>query len=113
MAFSDTCYIVQGITGCTCKAAKRHLVYIYNQREIIIIIKITKQGYAPPVDIVSKLLLKVSDTSCYYFNRQVFAQLEKALILEQKYDMLDPKLMIRDSVYPTYGSVGICSLLQH
>ena len=48
-----------------------------------------------------------------YFNRQFFTHLGKSLTLDQKYDMLDPKLMIRDSVYPTYGSVGICSLLQH
>ena len=45
-------------------------------------IKGMQQRYAPTVDLVSKLLLKVSDTACVYFNRQVFNHLEKALILE-------------------------------
>ena len=36
--FSDTCEIVPVITGGVCKAAKRHIIYIDNQCEIIIII---------------------------------------------------------------------------
>ena len=38
MNISTTCDIVPVITGGMCKAAKRHLVYIDNTREIIIII---------------------------------------------------------------------------
>ena len=37
MTFSDTCDIVPGITRGVCKSAKRHIVYIDNPREIIII----------------------------------------------------------------------------
>ena len=36
--FSDTCDIVPGITGGTCKDTKRHILYIDNSREIIITI---------------------------------------------------------------------------
>ena len=38
MTFSATCDIVPGITGGVCKSDKRHLVYIYNPCEIIVII---------------------------------------------------------------------------
>ena len=74
-------------------------------------IKITQQGYAPPVDLGSKLLLKVSDTSCAYFNQRLFNNWDKALTLEQKYYLMDPKLIIQDSEYPIYGPVGMCSIL--
>ena len=75
-------------------------------------IQIMQQGYASPLDLGSKLLLKVSYTSCAYFNLQVFTNLEKALTSEPKYELLEPKLMLQDSEYPTYGPVGIYSLLQ-
>ena len=39
------------------------------------LIKIMQKGYAPPVDIVSKLLIKLYDTSYCYFNLQVFTHL--------------------------------------
>ena len=38
MTFSATCYIVLGVTGGICKYDKRHLLYIYNICELIIII---------------------------------------------------------------------------
>ena len=66
------------------------------------LIKTMQQGYTPPVELRSKILLKVSDNSCEYFNLQVFTYLEKALTLEQKYKLLDPKLMLQGSEYPTY-----------
>ena len=71
-----------------------------------------QQGYAYTVDLGSKILLKVSNTSCDSFNKHVFTKLEKFLTLEQKYELLYPKLMLQDFEYPAYGPVGICSLLQ-
>ena len=53
------------------------------------------------MDLKSKLLIKVSDTSCVYFNRNLFIHLDKALTLEQKYELLDPKLMSQDYEYTT------------
>ena len=76
------------------------------------LIKIMQQGNAPPLDIGYKLLLKVYDTSFDYFNQQVFTHLGKALTLECKYKLLDPKLILRGSGYPTYDPVGIFSLLK-
>ena len=76
------------------------------------LIKTMKQGYAPRVDIGYKLILKVSDTFCSYFNVQLFTRLEKSLTLEQTYELLDPKLRLQDSEYPTYGPASICSLIQ-
>ena len=66
-----------------------------------------KPWYVTPEDLGFKILLKVSYTSCAYFNLQVFTNLEKALTLDQKYDLLDPKLMLQDSEYTTYGPVVI------
>ena len=71
-----------------------------------------QQGYAPPVDLGSKILLKVSYTSCAYFNKHISTQLEKSLTLDPKYELLDPKLMLQDSEYPIYRTVCICSLIQ-
>ena len=74
-------------------------------------ITIIQKEYAPPVDHGSKILLNLSDSSCAYFNRQVFTNLDKALTLEQKYELLGPKLMLQDSEYPTYKPVGIFSII--
>ena len=49
-----------------------------------------QKGYAPSVNIGSKILLKVSETCCAFFNQKVFTQLNKALILAQTYELLDP-----------------------
>ena len=77
------------------------------------LIKIVQQVYALPVDIGSKILLKVSDTSCAHFNRRVFTRLDRTLTLEQQYELLDPKLNLQDSEYLTYGPVGIYFLLHN
>ena len=69
-------------------------------------------GYAPPVDFGPKILPKVSDTYCDYFNLHIFTNLDKALKLEKKYELLDPKLLLQDFEYSTYGPVGIWSILQ-
>ena len=71
------------------------------------LIKILQNRYALPVDIGSKIILKVSDNSPSYLNWHVFNHLYKALTLKLKYDMLDPELMLQDSEYLTYGPVGI------
>ena len=47
------------------------------------LIKIMQKGYEPIVDVGSKLLFKLSGTSCAYFNWQVFTHLGKELTLEQ------------------------------
>ena len=84
----------------------------YLASTVLKLIKIMQQVCVHPVDLGSKLLFKVYDISCDYFNQRVFTHLEKALTLVQKYYLLDPKLMFQDSEYPTYGPVGICSLPQ-
>ena len=75
-------------------------------------IKIVQQGYTPPVDNRSKIILIVSYISCDCFNLNLFTHLEKAFTLAQKYELWGPKLMLQYSEHSTYGPVGICSLLQ-
>ena len=60
------------------------------------LIKTMQQGYVPPVDLGYKIILKLSDTYCAYFNRQVFTYLDRALTLDRKYELIDPKLMLQD-----------------
>ena len=76
------------------------------------LINTMQKGYSPPVDLGSKLLLKVSYTSCTYFNRHIFNHFEKDLKLEQKYELLDPRLILQYYEYPTYGTGGIFYQLQ-
>lgn len=80
--------------------------------EALRLVKIMQGGYALPVNTSSRLLIKVSKTSCEEFNRKIFNLLDKVKTLEYKYKVLDPKELTKDPAYSTYGPIAILSILQ-
>ena len=82
--------------------------------EALRLIKIMQGGYALPFNLGLDLLKKVSTTGCPYFNRKVFSYLDSVTVMEDKVGASrDPQLMMKDLNYTTYGSIALCSLLQH
>jgi hypothetical protein len=77
------------------------------------LIKIMQGGYALPINVGSRLLVKVSKTSCEEFNRKIFALLDTVKTLEYKYQVLDPLKLIKDPDYPSLGPIGLISTLQN
>ena len=80
--------------------------------EALRLIHILSGSYALPLDLGTKLIKKVTSTSSEFFNRKMFALLDKARTLETKYQLLDPASMGRDEEYTTYGPYVICATLQ-
>jgi hypothetical protein len=81
--------------------------------EALRIIKIMQGGYALPINIGSRLLVKVSKTSSEEFNRKIFALLDTVKTLEYKYQVLDPLKLTKDPDYPILGPIGLLSTLQN
>jgi hypothetical protein len=62
-------------------------------------IKVMQSGYAPPIRVGSKLLMKCTKTECEYFNRKVFDLLDKVKDMEYKYKQILRQLpMIQDTM---------------
>jgi hypothetical protein len=75
------------------------------------LIRIMKGGYALSVNTGSRLLQKVSNTSCEEFNRKVFNLLDKVKQMEHKYKVLDPRKICDDSEYSIYGPIALITTL--
>ena len=80
--------------------------------EALRLIKIMQGEYALPVNTGSRLLQKVTRTSCEEFNRKVFNLLDFVKTMEHKYKVLDPRSLLLDKDYHQYGPVGVISTLQ-
>jgi hypothetical protein len=70
-------------------------------------------GYALPINTGSRLLVKVSKTSCEEFNRKVLSLLDSVKSIEYGYQVLDPLALTRDPSYVTLGPIALLSTLQH
>jgi hypothetical protein len=70
-------------------------------------------GYALPINTGSRLLVKVSKTSCEEFNRKVFSLLDSVKSMEYGYQVMDPLALTRDPNYVTLGPIALLSTLQH
>ena len=79
--------------------------------EALRLIKIMQGGYALPVNTGSRLLQKVTSTSCEEFNRKIFNLLDVVKTMEHKYKVIDPRLILADDQYPLYGPVGLITTL--
>jgi hypothetical protein len=55
-----------------------------------------QNGYALPIRVGSKLLMKCTKTECEYFNRKVFDRLDKVKDMEDKYKLADPASITND-----------------
>ena len=76
------------------------------------LIKIMSNAYSLPLRTGSDILRKVTKTSSEYFNRTMFTHLDVAYRMEDKYALKDPALLRQDPLYPKYGPIGICGILQ-
>ena len=79
--------------------------------EALRLIRIMKGGYALPVNTGSRLLQKVSHTSCEEFNRKVYNLLDTVKQMEHKYKVLDPRKILTDPSYDKLGPIGLISTL--
>jgi hypothetical protein len=77
-----------------------------------IYIKILQSGYAPQFCTGSKLLQKLTVSSCKEFNRKAFAQLNLVKQIEGAYTVVDQKLITQDAEYATLGPIGIMAWAQ-
>ena len=69
-------------------------------------------GYALPLNTGSKLLNKVTKTSCEEFNRKIFTMLDSVKAMEYKYKVLDPLKLTKDPEYVTFGPIHLLATLQ-
>ena len=76
------------------------------------LLTIMGDAYALPVNAGSQLLYKVSKTSCEYFNRLMFDHLSATKRMEKHYRLLNPRAIMNDTDYTTYGPYGILATLQ-
>jgi hypothetical protein len=76
-------------------------------------IKVMQSGYALPIRVGYKLLMKCTKTECEYFNRKVFDRLEKVKDMEDKYKLADPASITNDPGYHEYGPIGVIAWAQN
>jgi hypothetical protein len=75
-------------------------------------IKVMQSGYALPIRVGSKLLMKCTKTECEYFNWKVFDHLDKVKDMEYKYKIADPAPLTNDPGYHAYGPLGVIAWSQ-
>ena len=80
--------------------------------EALRLIKIMQSAYALEVKTGSMLLTKFTKTSSEFFNRKVYAYLDRVRQMEHKYKLADPKQLEHDAEYAELGPVGIIAMLQ-
>ena len=80
--------------------------------EVLCLIHILSGSYSLPINLGSKLIKKVTQTSSEFFNRKIFALLDSARTLESRYKLRDPATMGNDPEYTSYGPYVICAALQ-
>ena len=80
--------------------------------EALRLIHILSGSYSLPINLGSKLIKKVTNTSSEFFNRKMFALLDSARTLETKYRLRDPASMGNDPEYTSFGPYAICAALQ-
>jgi hypothetical protein len=76
------------------------------------LIKIVQSAYALEVKTGLMLLTKFTKTSSEFFNRKVYAYLDRVCQMEHKYKLADPKQLEHNAEYNELGPVGIIAMLQ-
>jgi hypothetical protein len=74
--------------------------------------KIMQGGYALPIRVGSKLLMKCTKTECEFFNRKAFDFLDRVKGMEDGYKLSDPASMTHHTAYTTLGPIGIITWVQ-
>jgi hypothetical protein len=75
-------------------------------------VKIMQGGYALPIRVGSKLLMKCTKTECEFFNRKAFDFLDRVKGMEDGYKLSDPASMTQHTDYTTLGPIGIIAWVQ-
>ena len=76
-------------------------------------IKMMQHGWSIPFNTGSKLIFKTTKTDSEYFNRQMFALLDRVKEMERTCgEAGNPQELTRHRDYPTLGPIGICSTMQ-
>ena len=76
------------------------------------LLHILSGSYALPLNLGSKLLKKLTNTSSEFFNRKMHALLDAARTLETRYRLKDPITMGDNPEYTKYGPYAIYTSLQ-
>ena len=79
--------------------------------EALRLLHILSVSYVLPLNLGSKLLKKVTNTSSKIFNRKMYPLLDAARTLESRYRLQDPITMCDDPEYTKYGTYAICASL--
>ena len=79
--------------------------------EALRLLHILSVSYVLPLNLGSKLLKKVTNTSSKFFNRKMYPPLDAARTLETRYRLQDPITMCDDPEYTKYGTYAICASL--
>jgi hypothetical protein len=75
-------------------------------------VNIMQGGYAFPMRVGSKLLMKCTKTECEFFNRKAFDFLDRVKRMEYGYKLSDPTSMTQHTAYTTLGPIGIITWVQ-
>jgi hypothetical protein len=70
-------------------------------------VKVMQSGYALPIRVGYKLLMKVANMECEYFNRKIFAILDCEKEMEDTYRLSDPAPLTSYPQYNTHGSIAL------
>jgi hypothetical protein len=70
-------------------------------------VKVMQSGYALPIRMGSKLLMKCTKTECEFFNRKAYAYLDLVKTMEDGFKLSDPKSMTNHRDYSTLGPIGV------
>ena len=76
------------------------------------LIKIMQGDYALPINSGLKLIQKVTQRSCEYFNQKMHTLLDKVRTLEHDIKLSDPKTLTKYPKYAKLGPLGIIATLQ-
>ena len=79
--------------------------------DVLRLVKIMKTGPSIPNNAGSRLLQKVTKTSCEEFNRKILTLLDSVKTLEHKYKMVTPDQLLADTEYVKYGPIGLITTL--
>jgi hypothetical protein len=75
-------------------------------------VNIIQGGYALPIHVGSKLLMKCTKTECEFFNRKEFNFLDRVKGMEDGYKLADTASTTQHTEHTTLGPIGIITWVQ-
>jgi hypothetical protein len=75
-------------------------------------VRVVQSGYALPIRMGLKLLMKCTKTECEFFNRKAYDYLDLVKTMEDGFKLSDPKSMTNHRDYPTLVPIGVIVWVQ-